>query len=110
MNWIRPKSRPRLAATLCLIFAALVRRTRRLHLIGAPYADAARERLARALALPARLDPVAVEAAIDRALAARVPGATPFSAAAAALRAARRPHDLLRAARTIHSLERTLTK
>ena len=135
---------PFLAATLCLIFAALVtgwrafhrfgpplvagraiafgkralvanaaalvRRTGRLHLIGAPYADAARERLARALALPVRLDTAAVEAAIDRALAARAPGATPFSAAAATLRAARRPHDLLRAARTLHSLERILTK
>lgn len=135
---------PFLAATLCLIFAALVtgwrafhrfgpplvagraiafgkralvanaaaliRRTGRLHLIGAPYADAARERLARALALPTRLDPAAVEAAIDRALAARAPGAASFSATAATLRAARRPHDLLRAARTLHSLERTLTK
>ena len=135
---------PFLAATLCLIFAALVtgwrafnrfgpplasgraiafgkralvanaaaliRRTGRFHLIGAPYADAARERLARALALPARLDGAAAEAAIDRALAARTPGAVPFSAAAAAMRAARRPTDLLRAAQTLHSLERTLTK
>ena len=135
---------PFLAATLCLIFAALVtgwrafnrfgpplasgraiafgkralvanaaaliRRTGRLHLIGAPYADAARERLARALALPARLDGAAAEAAIDRALAARTPGAVPFSAAAAAMRAARRAADLLRAAQTLNSLERTLTK
>lgn len=90
--------------------AGLIRRTRRLHLIGAPYADAARERLARALALPARLDPAATEAAIDRALLARAPDGPPFTATAAALRAARRPTDMLRAARTLHSLERTLTK
>lgn len=90
--------------------AALVRRTRRLHLIGAPYADAARDRLARALALPHRLDGPATEAAIDRALATRAPDLMPFSAAAAALRAARRPADLLRAAQTLHSLERTLTR
>lgn len=90
--------------------AALVRRTRRLHLIGAPYADAARDRLARALALPQRLDGPATEAAIDRALATRAPDLMPFSAAAAAMRAARRPADLLRAAQTLHSLERTLTR
>lgn len=90
--------------------AGLIRRTRRLHLIGGPYADAARDRLSRALALPARLDPAATEAAIDRALLARAPQAPPFTATAATLRAARRPTDLLRAARALHSLERTLTK
>ncbi|HEX4847248.1 MAG TPA: DUF4350 domain-containing protein [Novosphingobium sp.] len=90
--------------------AGLVRRAGRLHLIGGPYADASRERLARALALPARLDPEALEAAIDRALAARRPQAEPYSAAAAAMRAARRPIDLLRAAQTLHSLERILTR
>ncbi|MEQ1541426.1 MAG: DUF4350 domain-containing protein [Novosphingobium sp.] len=90
--------------------AGLIRRTRRLHLIGGPYADAARDRLARALALPHRLDPAATEAAIDRALTARAPGAPPFTATAAMLRAARRPTDMLRAARALHSLERTLTK
>jgi hypothetical protein len=90
--------------------AGLIRRTRRLHLIGGPYADAARDRLARALALPHRLDPAATEAAIDRALAARAPDGPPFTATAATLRAARRPTDLLRAARALHSLERTLTK
>lgn len=90
--------------------AGLVRRARRTHLIGPPYAAAARERLVRALALPHRLDPLAAEKAIDRALATRAPGSPPFSEAAAAMRAARRPADLLRAARTLHSLERTLTR
>lgn len=90
--------------------AGLIQRARRLHLLGPPYADAARERLVRALALPARLDPMAAEEAIDRALAVRAPQAEPFSTAAARLRAARRPLDLVRAARQIHSLERTLMR
>ncbi len=90
--------------------AGLLRRARRLYLVGAPYADAARERLVKALALPARLDPVQAEKAIDRALAARDPSATPFSAAAAQLREAKGPRNLLRAAQALHSLERTLTQ
>ena len=135
---------PFLAATLCLLLAALValwraynrfgppvlagrsiafgkralianaagllRRARRLHLVGAPYADAARDRLAKALALPLRLDPSAAEAAIDRALAARAPGEAPFSEVAAALRNARKPRDLLRAAQHLHTLERILLR
>ncbi|MBS0482628.1 MAG: DUF4350 domain-containing protein [Proteobacteria bacterium] len=90
--------------------AGLIRRTGRLHLIGAPYADAARDRLARALALPHRLDPAQTEAAIDRALTVRAPGSPSFAETAATLRAARRPTEMLRTARTLHSLERTLTK
>ena len=43
-------------------------------------------------------------------MTARAPGAPPFTATAAMLRAARRPTDMLRAARALHSLERTLTK
>lgn len=135
---------PFLAATLCLLLAALVagwrayfrfgppliaarslafgkralvgnsagllRRAKRLHLARAPYADAARERLVKALALPQRLDAEAAEQAIDRALAARDPEATPFSQAAAALRSAKGPRDMLRAAQTLHSLERILTR
>jgi len=135
---------PFLAATLCLLLAALVagwrayfrfgppliaarslafgkralvgnsagllRRAKRLHLVGAPYADAARERLTKALALPQRLDSAAAELAIDRALAVRDPAATPFSEAAAALRGAKGPRDMLRAAQTLHSLERILTR
>lgn len=90
--------------------AALIRRTRRFHLLGAPYADAARDRVARALALPHRLDAAATEAAIDRALSARAGDAQPFSAAVAAMRAARRPTEIVRAARRLHSLERILTR
>lgn len=90
--------------------AGLIRRTRRLHLIAPPYADAARERLARALGLSAHADAAATEAAIDRALAARHPDLPPFSVRTAALRAARKPLDLLRAAQDLHALERTLTR
>ncbi len=90
--------------------AGLIRRARRLHLLGGPYADAARERLAKALALPARLDAEGAETAIDRALAARDPAARPFSDTAAALRAARKPRELLAAAHDLHSLERTLIR
>lgn len=90
--------------------AALIRRTGRLHLITGPYADAARERLMRALALPSRLAPEAAEAAIDRALAGRAAALPSFSSTAAALRDARRPADILRAAQSLHSLERILTK
>lgn len=143
---------PFLAATLCLLLAALiagwraflrfgparapvpalafgkaalvanagglVRRSGRLHLLAAPYAAMVRERVARALGLPRHADPAQTEAAIDRALAARTsdgraPAAPPFSTppfstTAAALRGARRPIDLLRAAQDLHAAERTL--
>jgi len=90
--------------------AGLIQRTGRLHLVAAPYADAARDRLARALALPGKSDSAETEAAIDRALAARAPGSKPFSAITATLRQARKPHDMLRAAQDLHRLERMLTK
>ncbi len=90
--------------------AGLIRRSRRLHLIPAPYATAARERLARALALPRQADAEATEAAIDRALLGRDPTVTPFSTIAHRLRSARKPEDLIKAARDLHSLERTLTR
>lgn len=90
--------------------AGLIRRSRRLHLMAAPYAGAARERLAGALALPRLADAEATESAIDRALAGRAAEAEPFSATAARLRAARRADDMVKAARDLHSLERTLTR
>ncbi|HWU03355.1 MAG TPA: DUF4350 domain-containing protein [Novosphingobium sp.] len=89
--------------------AGLVARTRRWHLLGAPYADAVRGRIAAALGLPRHADHALTEAAIDRALAARG-GATPFSTAAAALRDARRPAEILRHARALHAIERMLTR
>lgn len=90
--------------------AGLVQRAKRLHLLGAPFADAARERLVRALALPSHNDATASEEAIDRALAARAPDRTPFSVVAARLRIARSPAEILTAAREIHAIERTLKR
>ena len=90
--------------------AGLIRRTRRLHLVTRPYADHLRERIARALGLPRQSSPEAAEAAIDKALAARLPGTEPFSTLAARLRAAHRPAAILRAAQALHSLERTLSR
>lgn len=100
--------------TLVANSAGLIRRSRRLRLITAPYAAAARERLARALALPRLADAEATERAIDRALQSRIGAAhdahpEPFSAAAARLRAAHRADDMVKAARDLHSLERKLT-
>lgn len=97
-------------AALVANAAALIRRAGRLHLVASPYADAARERLSRALALPRGTDAAAAEAAIDRALASRHAGSEPFSRVAARLRDARRPHDMLKAAQDLHALERTLTR
>jgi hypothetical protein len=90
--------------------AGLIQRARRLHLVGGPYADAARERLVRALALSARSEPAEAEAAIDRALAARAPHVEPFSSAAARLRAARRPTEILHAAQDLNAIERMLKR
>lgn len=90
--------------------AGFIRRARRLHLVGGPYADRARERLVAGLALPRTLDPEHAEAAIDRALAARQPDAEPFTRIAARLRAARRSPELLKAARDLHALERKLIR
>ncbi|MFT4027953.1 MAG: DUF4350 domain-containing protein [Novosphingobium sp.] len=90
--------------------AGLIRRTRRLHLIARPYADHLRERIARTLGLPRHATPEATEAAIDKALALRLPGSEPFSSLAARLRSSAKPLAILRAAQALHSLERTLTR
>lgn len=90
--------------------AGLIRRAGRLHLVAGPYASAVRDRLVRTLALPRQPDAPATDAAIDRALSGRSPDAEPFSSIAARLGAARRSHDILRAAQDLHSLERTLKR
>ena len=91
--------------------AGLVVRARRFHVLGAPYAEGARSRLARALSLPRSRDAAAVDAAIDRALAAR--GAYEpehsFTATAARLARARSPRDVLALAQRLHAIERMLT-
>lgn len=97
-------------AALVANAAGLVRRTGRLHLIGGPYADRSRARLASALGLSRHGDARETEAAIDRALASRAPDAPPFSHTAARLRTARGPHDVLKAAQELHALERMLIR
>ncbi len=132
---------PFLAATLCLILAALViawrafrrfgppvaeapalamgkrqlarnggglvARARRLHLLGPPYAVLVAARLAEALGIR-EADPQAREAAIARALASRGLAAD-YIERADALRRARRPAELLRAASALRTIERTVT-
>jgi hypothetical protein len=90
--------------------AGLIRRSRRMHLLSGPYLERARTRLSRALGLPRGLDTGQADEAIDRALAARKADAGSFTATAARLEAARAPHDLLKAARDLHALERMLTR
>jgi hypothetical protein len=90
--------------------AGLVRRSGRLHLLARPYADRTRDNLIRALGMPRALDAAQAGEAIDRVLAARHPGAEPFTAVSARLTDATRPHDLLTAARDLNALERMLTR
>jgi len=85
--------------------AGLIVRAKRMRLLAVPYAALARRRVARALGLK-RAD----DAAIDAALALRLPDEPPFSARADTLRAAEAPDDILRAARALDELARKLTK
>lgn len=93
---------------------ALILRARRLHLLGPPYAAAARARIARALALPRHADIAATDAAIDQALAARRnAGAEPgqgFAETVRDLQQARGSSAIVAAARALHDLERTLIR
>jgi hypothetical protein len=87
--------------------AGLIERARRIHLLGPPYAALIAARLAEALGLR-EADPEARDAAIARSLASRGL-ADDYPARAEALRRARRPAELLRAAGALRSIERTLT-
>ena len=135
---------PFLAATLCLVIAAVVvgwralrrfgpplaesraiafgkrqlvensagfiRRTRRLHLLGPPYAAVMRKRIATALGLPWQDDSRAMDERIDSALAARGEAHTPFHALTEKLGHARSQHELLRAAEALKQIERMLAR
>lgn len=90
--------------------AGLLRRARRLHLIGGPYVERARDRIAHALALPRGAGREATDAAIDLALASRAPASTSFTELAGRLRSARSSHEIVKAAQNLHDLERTLTR
>ena len=86
--------------------AGLIERARRIHLLGPPYAALIAARIAGRLGLR-EADPEAREAAIARVLAGR--GIEDYPARAEALRRARHPGELLRAAGALRSIERTLT-
>jgi hypothetical protein len=85
---------------------ALVARARRLHLLGPPYAALVAARLAARLGVR-EADPQAREAGIARTLAGRGLAAD-YLERADALRRARRPNELLRAAGALRSIERTV--
>jgi hypothetical protein len=86
--------------------AALIRRTGRLHLLGAPYAAMIRARMTRALGLHRTGSVPDTDAAIDRLLAARGAETSDFSARAERLGQARTVHELLRAAQALKQIER----
>ena len=86
--------------------ARLLQRAKRWHLLGAPYADMVAARIAVTLGIRTR-DPAERAAAIDRVLMAET-GQARFAETAAALRSAERPQDILRAARDLRDIERTL--
>ena len=88
--------------------AALIQRARRPHLLADPYARLMRYRIAKRLGLRERGEPGEVEAAIDETLNRRQPDEPSFSSLAAEMRGARGPNELLRAARALKSLERTI--
>ncbi len=89
--------------------AGLIRRAGRVHLVAAPYADAARERLTVALGLPRGQSAEMAEKLIDAAQDRRGLSGPRFSAAAAHLRSARKPHELTRRAAVVHQIEKDLT-
>ncbi len=88
--------------------AGFIRRTRRLHLLGPPYAALMRKRIATALGLPWQDDARAMDERIDMALTARGAAHTPFFALTERLGHARSQHELLRAAEALKQIERML--
>ncbi|MDZ4307665.1 DUF4350 domain-containing protein [Allopontixanthobacter sp.] len=85
--------------------AGLIQRTRRMHLLTAPYAEMMRIRIAAALGLH-RADDSQIDAALHR----RLPDEPPVGHTLGHLRKARTPHDVLRAANALRSLERKLSR
>lgn len=88
--------------------AGFIRRTRRLHLLGPPYAALMRKRIAAMLGLPWQDDARAMDERIDMALTARGAAHTPFFALTERLGHARSQHELLRAAEALKQIERML--
>jgi len=94
---------------LALNGAALLGRVRRWHLLSEPYAALVSKRIARALGIREQ-DPAARVAAIDRALQREGGEVAGFASAAHAMRQARSPREIIRAARALRTIERTLTR
>jgi hypothetical protein len=90
--------------------AGLIVRSGRLHLLGRPYAEAARQRLVRGFAFPRGGDAGTELTALDRAAKAQGAGDHAFSQASARLSQARSERELVKAAHDLHALERTLTQ
>lgn len=90
---------------LILNGAGLILRARRFALLSRPYAALSARRIADRLGL-ARPDPEA----IDAALARRLPAEEPFTRRTARLEAARKPADILAAARSIDELATKLSQ
>ncbi|OYW45716.1 MAG: hypothetical protein B7Z08_03140 [Sphingomonadales bacterium 32-68-7] len=86
---------------------ALVERTRRIHLLGAPYAALVATRIARRLGVR-ESQPEARDRQAAELLSARG-AASDYPAHLAALREARHTAELLRAAHALNAIERTLT-
>ncbi|WP_284126558.1 DUF4350 domain-containing protein [Parerythrobacter aestuarii] len=83
--------------------AGVIQRTGRMQLLTRPYAAQMEARIARKLGLR-RTD----RAAIDETLEKR--GLEPLSPLLVALEKARHSHDIIRASRALHSLERTISR
>lgn len=89
--------------------AALLGRVRRWHLLAEPYAALLTARIAAMLAIR-ETAPEARDAAIDRALVRTSHSGTGFTEAAHTMRGARKPGEILRAARALKSIERMLKR
>ncbi len=89
--------------------AALIERARRWHLLGAPYAAQVAARIARTLNIR-ETERDAREAAIDLWMVTHDLDLQPFSQSAEALRNARHPAEMLRAASALRTIERMLGK
>lgn len=89
--------------------ASLIERARRLHLLGPPYAAMVSARIAHALGVR-ETDIGLRDAAITRALAMRGYAYLDYQGSAHALREARKPGELLRAAMALRTIERTVTQ
>ena len=85
--------------------AGFIQRSKRLHLLTAPYVQIVQARIAKALGLR-HADPQAIDAAMAR----KAPDLPPFSHSAGELNAAHKPKDILSAAAALRRIERTLLR